>query len=135
MRSAGRTRRAETPGASRRRHRGQRPAGVAALVSSSAASAELDLPAASREIITDCLAVIDGLAPVIDRIDGELHQHAKADPRVKVLRTLPGVGEFTTHATPDNPTATGAHRHPARRSRVSGTRCRAPLPLEPDLRR
>jgi transposase len=57
--------------------------------------AELDLPAASREIITDCLAVIDGLAPLIDRIDGELHQHAKADPRVKVLRTLPGVGEFT----------------------------------------
>ena len=57
--------------------------------------AELDLPAASREIITDCLAVIDGLAPVIDRIDGELHAHAKADPRVKVLRTLPGAGEFT----------------------------------------
>jgi transposase len=57
--------------------------------------AELDLPAASREIITDCLAVIDGLAPVIERLDGELHQHAKADPRVKMLRTLPGVGEFT----------------------------------------
>jgi transposase len=32
---------------------------------------------------------------VIDRIDGELHQHARGDPRVKVLRTLPGVGEFT----------------------------------------
>ncbi len=57
--------------------------------------AELDLPAASREIVTDCLAVIDGLAPLIDRIDGELHQHAKADLRVKALRTLPGVGEFT----------------------------------------
>ena len=57
--------------------------------------AELDLPAASREIVTDCLAVIDGLAPLIGRIDAELHQHAKADPRVKVLRTLPGVGEFT----------------------------------------
>jgi len=57
--------------------------------------AELDLPPASREIVTDCLAVIDGLAPLIDRIDGELHAHAKADPRVKVLRTLPGVGEFT----------------------------------------
>ena len=54
-----------------------------------------DLPPASREIITDCLAVIDGLAPLTDRIDGELHQHAKADPQVKVLRTLPGVGEFT----------------------------------------
>ena len=57
--------------------------------------AELDLPPCSREIVTDCLAVIDGLAPVIDRLDGELHQHAKADPRAKVLRTLPGVGEFT----------------------------------------
>jgi transposase len=57
--------------------------------------AELDLPAASREIVTDCLAVIDGLAPVIERLDGELHEHAKADPRVTVLRTLPGVGEFT----------------------------------------
>jgi transposase len=39
--------------------------------------------------------VIDGLAPVIDRIDGELRQHAKADPRVKTLTTLPGVGQFT----------------------------------------
>jgi transposase len=57
--------------------------------------AELNLPPASREIVTDCLAVIDGLAPVTGRIDGELHQHARGDPRVKVLRTLPGVGEFT----------------------------------------
>jgi transposase len=57
--------------------------------------AELDLPAASREIVGDCLAVIDGLAPVIERIDGELRLHAKADPRVKVLTTLPGVGQFT----------------------------------------
>jgi transposase len=43
----------------------------------------------------DALAVIDGLAPLTGRIDGELHQLAKADPRVKVLRTLPGAGEFT----------------------------------------
>jgi len=57
--------------------------------------AELDLPAVSREIITDSLAFLDALAPVIERLDGELHQHAKADPRVKILRTLPGVGEFT----------------------------------------
>ena len=57
--------------------------------------AGLDLPPASREIVTDCLAVIDGLAPLIDRIDDELRTHAKADPRVKVLTTLPGVGQFT----------------------------------------
>ncbi len=56
---------------------------------------EIELPPASREIVTDCLAVIDGLAPLTGRIDWELHQHAKADPRVKVLRELPGVGEFT----------------------------------------
>ena len=43
----------------------------------------------------DALAAIDGLAPLIDRIDGELRQHAKADPRVKALTTLPGVGQFT----------------------------------------
>src|SRR6266568_13158 len=57
--------------------------------------AGLELPATSREIVADCLAVIDGLAPVTDRIDAELRQHAKADPRVKVLTTLPGVGQFT----------------------------------------
>jgi len=57
--------------------------------------AGLDLPAVSREIVTDALTVIDGLAPVTGRIDGELRQHAKADPRVKKLTTLPGVGQFT----------------------------------------
>jgi len=57
--------------------------------------AELDLPAVSREIVTDCLAAIDALAPMIDRIDGKLHARAKADPRVKTLTTLPGIGQFT----------------------------------------
>jgi Transposase IS116/IS110/IS902 family len=57
--------------------------------------AELDLPSAPREIITDCLAVTGGMAPVTERLDRELHQHAKADPRVKVLTALPGIGEFT----------------------------------------
>jgi transposase len=32
---------------------------------------------------------------VTGRIDRELHQHARSDPTVKTLRTLPGVGEFT----------------------------------------
>ncbi len=38
---------------------------------------------------------IDGLAPLTDRIDAGLRQHAKADPRVKTLTTLPGAGQFT----------------------------------------
>src|SRR6059058_4652848 len=36
--------------------------------------AELDLPEASRDIVTDCLAFIDALAPAIERLDGELRQ-------------------------------------------------------------
>jgi transposase len=49
----------------------------------------------SSMVIDDCLALIDAFAPTIDRLDGEVHERAKADPRVKVLTGLPGVGEFT----------------------------------------
>ena len=57
--------------------------------------AGLELPAASREVIEDCLAMIDALQAPIERLDAEAHQHARADPRVKVLTRLPGVGELT----------------------------------------
>ncbi len=57
--------------------------------------AGLELPAISREIVTGYLAVIDGVAPLTDRIDGELRQHARAGPRARTLTTLPGVGQFT----------------------------------------
>jgi transposase len=57
--------------------------------------AGLELPAASREVIEDCLAMIDALQVPIDRLDREVHEQAKADPRVKVLTRLPGVGELT----------------------------------------
>jgi transposase len=57
--------------------------------------AELPLPPVSREIVTDSLAFLDALAVTIERLDAEVRARAKADPRVKVLTTLPGVGEFT----------------------------------------
>lgn len=57
--------------------------------------AGLDLPAASREVVEDCLAMIDALQAPIGRLDAEVHAHARADPRVKVLTVLPGVGELT----------------------------------------
>jgi transposase len=57
--------------------------------------AELGLPAVSREIITDCLAFPGALAPQIERLDAAVRRHASTDPRVKVLTTLPGVGQFT----------------------------------------
>jgi transposase len=39
--------------------------------------------------------MIDAIQAPIDRLDVEVHQHAKADPRVRVLTALPGVGERT----------------------------------------
>jgi transposase len=57
--------------------------------------AGLDLPAASREVIGDDLALIDALQVPIDRLDAEIWQRARSEPRVKVLTQLPGVGPFT----------------------------------------
>src|SRR6266496_316884 len=57
--------------------------------------AALELPAASREVIEDDLALIDALQVPIDRLDLEVRQHARRDPRVKIVTQLPGVGPFT----------------------------------------
>src|SRR5215472_13411388 len=57
--------------------------------------AALELPATSREVVEDDLALIDALQPVIDRLDGEVRQRARSEPAVKVLTALPGVGPFT----------------------------------------
>jgi transposase len=57
--------------------------------------AGLQLPAASREVIEDCLAMNDALQAPIDRLDGEVRAHASADPRVQVLTRLSGVGPLT----------------------------------------
>ena len=57
--------------------------------------ASLPLPAASREMVDDDLALIDALEVPIDRLDCEIRQRARSDPRVKVLTQLPGVGPFT----------------------------------------
>lgn len=57
--------------------------------------AALELPAISREVIDDAVTLMDTLQQPIDRLDREVGQRAKADPRVKVLTQLPGVGPFT----------------------------------------
>jgi transposase len=48
-----------------------------------------------REVIDDDLALIDAAESIIGRVDWEIHQRARCDPRVKVLTQLPGVGPFT----------------------------------------
>jgi hypothetical protein len=57
--------------------------------------AALELPAVSREVTDDALALTDALQQPIGRLDAEVRQRAKADPRVRVLTQLPGVGPFT----------------------------------------
>jgi len=57
--------------------------------------ASLDLPAVSREVVDDGLGLIDAVDARIGRLDWEIHQRARSDPRVKVLTQLPGVGPFT----------------------------------------
>src|SRR6266536_3055588 len=44
--------------------------------------AALDLPAASREVIEDGLALTGALQDPAGRLDGEIRQHARRDPRV-----------------------------------------------------
>jgi transposase len=57
--------------------------------------AALELPAVSRELVEDDLGLIDALQERVDRLDWEIRQRARSDPRVKVLTQLPGVGPFT----------------------------------------
>jgi len=57
--------------------------------------ASLDLPAVSRELVSDDLGLIDALQGRIDRLDWEIRQRGRSGPRVKVLTQLPGAGPFT----------------------------------------
>jgi transposase len=57
--------------------------------------ASLDLPAVSREVIDDGLALIDALQQPIDRLDWQVRQRARSEPAVKALTQLLGVGVFT----------------------------------------
>jgi len=57
--------------------------------------ASLPLPAASREVVDDDLALTGALEVPIGRLDCEIRQRARSDPRVKMLTQLPGVGPFT----------------------------------------
>ncbi len=57
--------------------------------------ASLELPAASREVAGDVLALMDVLQQPTGRLDWEVHQRARSGPAVKVLTGLPGVGPYT----------------------------------------
>jgi len=57
--------------------------------------ASLPLPAASREVAGDGLALTGATEARTGRLDGEIRQRARSDPRVKVLTQLPGAGPFT----------------------------------------
>jgi transposase len=76
-------------------HGHDRPAGGYWTGPGRAWLAALDLPAVSRELAEDDLGLIDALQERVDRLDWEIRQRARSDPRVKVLTQLPGIGPFT----------------------------------------
>jgi transposase len=57
--------------------------------------AELALPAAQRAIVTDCLALIDAISPLVARLERDLLTRTRPDPRVQALQALPGIGPIT----------------------------------------
>jgi transposase len=57
--------------------------------------ADLDLPAVQRRIVNDCLGLIDQLTPVVARLERDLRDRARPDPRVQALAGLPGIGLIT----------------------------------------
>src|SRR5689334_12090596 len=57
--------------------------------------ASLPLPAASREVAGDGLALTGATEVRAGRLDWEIRQRARSGPRVKVLTQLPGAGPFT----------------------------------------
>ena len=56
---------------------------------------DLELPDAARTVCADNRAVIDFVSARIATIEKALRAEAKEDPRVKALRTLPGIGYLT----------------------------------------
>ena len=57
--------------------------------------AELPLPAVQRAIVTDCLALIDAIGPLVTRLERDLVTRTRPDPRVQALQALPGIGPIT----------------------------------------
>jgi transposase len=59
--------------------------------------AELDLPTVQRTVVTDCLALIDAISPLVARLERDLLARTKPDPRVQALQALPGIGPHHRH--------------------------------------
>jgi transposase len=57
--------------------------------------AERPLPPVPRATVEDYVALLDGLAEPITRLEHQIHALAKPDPRVQALLALPGVGRLT----------------------------------------
>ena len=57
-------------------------------------STVFDDAVATQDTVTQLVAAIRKVARVVPGAAAVLHQYAKADPRVRALRALPGAGEF-----------------------------------------
>jgi transposase len=55
----------------------------------------LELPPMHREIVNDCLDLIDALVVPVRRLDREIRALARLDARVEALQQVPGIGRLT----------------------------------------
>jgi transposase len=73
--------------------------------------ASLELPAVSREVTGDALVLMDALQQPIDRLDLEVRQRVKADPRARVLTRCPAWGRSPRWScSPRSATSPGSGR-------------------------
>ena len=66
-----------------------------------------------RAIVEDYLALLDGLAEPITRLEHQIHALAKPDPGVQALMALPGVGQLTAMTLVAEMVTSPASRPPA----------------------
>jgi transposase len=52
--------------------------------------AELDLPTVQRTVVTDCLALIDAISPLVARLERDLLARTKPDPGSRRCKPCPG---------------------------------------------
>jgi transposase len=62
--------------------------------------AELPLPAVQRAVVTDCLALIDAISPLVARLERDLVTRTRPDPRVQALQAATPTARSATVTSP-----------------------------------
>ena len=83
--------------------------------------AKADLPAVERQVVEDLCGLLDAIEVPITRLERQIRELAKPDPRVDALQRMPGVGLLTamTLVSEIAPDLLSCETRPTRRARMS----------------